>query len=261
MRTHNIRSLLLPLGLAALAAILIGFYIASYRKSVDYGAGMVKVLVASRDIPAGTSGSSVAGGGYLKTQTMPRRALVPGHVTSAVPLTSLVSASTIYKGEQVSVRQFKPAARGGIFAKFSGTERVVVVPGEPNQLLAGTLAAGNRVDVVANAKYHIGSLSRATTRTVLRDLLVVQAPEAPKSGGITSVETATATLAMTDKESQTMLWALKNASWYLVLRPTAHPKNSPGTVETLNSFLSQGLPASQAPGVIAGNFPESVDGQ
>jgi Flp pilus assembly protein CpaB len=260
--THNLRNFALPLGLAALAAVLVGFYITSYRKSVTNGAGLVAVLVAARDIPAGTKGSSVAGGGYLETQTVPRRALAPGHVASAAPLTSLVTASTIYKGEQITIRQFKSASSGGIFAKFQGTERIVVVPGDPNQLLAGTVTAGNHVDVIANAKYHVGSLSRATTRAVLRNLLVVKAPDAPASGSVTSgTETTSATLAMTDTQSQTMLWAMKNASWFLVLRPTARPKNSAGSAETLSSFLSHGLPANQAPNAIAGDFPESVDGQ
>ena len=45
----------------------------------------------------------MAGGGYLKTQMVPRRAVVPGSVTSAVPLTSLVTSDPIYKGEQIRV--------------------------------------------------------------------------------------------------------------------------------------------------------------
>ena len=57
---------MVPVALAVLAAVLVGIYIISFRNSVTQGAGMVKVLVASRDIPAGTEGSSVAGGGYLR---------------------------------------------------------------------------------------------------------------------------------------------------------------------------------------------------
>ena len=52
---------MLPLALAVLAVVLIGIYIVSYRNSVTHGAGMVKVLVAARDIPAGTEG--ILGGG------------------------------------------------------------------------------------------------------------------------------------------------------------------------------------------------------
>ena len=259
MTKSRIRNLALPLGLAVLAAVLVGVYITSFRHSVTHGAGLVKVLVASRDIPAGTEGSSVAGGGYLESQTVPRRAVVPGSVTSGAPLTTLVSAGPIYKGEQITLRQFKPIAQGGIFAKFSGKLRAVVVPGEPRQLLAGTVSDGDRVDVVANAKYKFGSLSRATSRVVLRNLLVLKAPDAPSSSDINSA-TASATLALTDKESQTMLWAMSNASWFLILRPTAHPSNSRPSVDTLFSVLGRGLSAGTARRQIAGTFPESVDG-
>ena len=72
------RNLLLPIGLAALAAVLVGIYVVSYRHKVTHGASLVGVLVASRDVPAGTAGSEVASGGYLKEQTVPRRAVVPG---------------------------------------------------------------------------------------------------------------------------------------------------------------------------------------
>jgi Flp pilus assembly protein CpaB len=250
------------LGLAVLAAILVGMYVVSYRKGVTHGAGLVKVLVASRDIPAGTEGSSVAGGGYLKSQTVPRRAVVPGSVTSGAPLTSLVTAGPIYKGEQVTLRQFKPIAQGGIFAKFSGKQRAIVVPGEPRQLLAGTVSDGDRVDVVANAKYTFGNLKRATSRVILRNLLVLKAPDAPSSSDLSSATpSATATLAMTDKDSQTMLWAMSNANWFLALRPTAHPGNSHPSIDTLYSVLGRGLPSGRAPKQIAGTFPESVDGQ
>jgi hypothetical protein len=67
---------------------------------------------------------------------------------------------------------------------------------------------------------------------------------------------------MTDKQSATMLWALKNATWYLVLRPTAGPRESKASLETLYSFLSRGLPANNDTKLrIAGGFPESINGQ
>jgi Flp pilus assembly protein CpaB len=253
----RVRNLALPLGLAAAAAILIGIYVISYRNSVTHGAGLVKVMVATRDIPAGTDGSTIAGGGYLKSQTVPRRSVVPGSVTSAAPLTSKVTSAPIYQGEQITLRQFVPVAQGGIFAAFSGNERVVVVPGDPNQMLAGTVQEGDHIDVVTVAKYHIGELARATSRVVLRNLLVLKAPEDSKQGSVGGTSTATTTLVMTDRQAQTMAWAMKQGTWFFMLRPTNKPLNSSPTVETLFSILGRGLPA--APRQIAGNFPESVD--
>ena len=259
MTKSRLRNLALPLGLATLAAVLIGIYVISYRNSVTHGAGLVKVLVAARDIPAGTDGPSIAGGGYLKSQTVPRRAVVPGSVTSAGPLTSLVAGSEIYKGQQITLRQFAPISQGGIFAKFSGNQRVVVIPGDSNQLLAGTVSEGDRVDVVATAKYHVGDFARASSRVVLRNLLVLKAPDGSKAASVGGSPTQSITLVMTDRDAQTMSWALKQSSWFLALRPTNHPGNSTGSIETLYTFLSRGLAPSSANRQIAGAFPESID--
>lgn len=257
MTKTRVRNLALPLGLAAAAAILIGIYVISYRNSVTHGAGLVKVIVATRDIPAGTDGSTIAGGGYLNSQTVPRRSVVPGSITSAAPLTSKVTSAEIYQGEQITLRQFVPIAQGGIFAKFSGNERVVVIPGDPNQMLAGVVQDGDHIDVVTTAKYHIGDLARATSRVVLRNLLVLKAPEDTKQTSVGGMPTTATTLVMTDRQAQTMAWAMKQGTWFFLLRPTNKPFNSSPTVESLFSILGRGLPS--APSQIAGNFPESVD--
>jgi pilus assembly protein CpaB len=258
----RLRNLALPLGLAAAAAILVGLYVVSYRNSVTHGAGLVKVLVAARDIPAGTDGSSIAAGGYLTTQTVPRRAVVAGSITSAAPLTSLASSGEIYKGEQISLRRFAPIAQGGVFAKFSRNQRLVIVPGDANQLLVGTVADGDHVDVVATTKYHnVRDLARAATRVVLRNLLVLKAPDASAKtfSTVTGTSNPSITLVMTDDQAQTMSWAMKQASWFLALRPTNHPYNSPGRLETLNTFLSHGLPRSSAQPQIDGHDGDAID--
>jgi Flp pilus assembly protein CpaB len=256
----RLRNLALPIGLAVLATVLVGIYIVSYRNSVTHGAGLVKVFVAGRDIPAGTDGSTVASGGYVRSETIPRRAVAPGAITTAGSLTSLVAAGPIYKGEQITLRQFAPLAQGGIFAKFSGAERVVVIPGDQNQLLAGTLTDGDHVDVIATTRYHLGGLARSTSKVVLRNLLVLKAPDAPKAATVTSgTPTASASIVMTDDQAATMSWVLRNGSWFLALRPTKQPRNSRPHVETLYSLLSRGLPSSTASSQVAGQFPESVD--
>jgi Flp pilus assembly protein CpaB len=254
----RLRNLMLPVALAVLAVVLIGAYIVSYRNSVTEGAELVKVMVAARDIPAGTDGSAVASGGYLKTETVPRRAVVPGSVVSAAPLTSMVAKDPIYKGQQVTLRQFGPISQGGIFAKFSGRQRAVALLGEPTQLLAGTLSEGDRVDVVGNVAYSSRGLSRSTSRVMLRNLLVLEAPDG--SAGASGGENTSTTLVMTDRQAQTMSWAMKNSTWFLALRPTARPKNSSANLETLKTVLGRGLPPDKAAGQIAGDFPESVRG-
>ena len=254
MTKTRIRNLAVPIGLAVLAAVLVGAYIISYRNSVNSGAGLVKVLVATRDIPAGTTGSAVASGGYLKGQTVPRRVVVPGSVVSGAPLTSLVATAPIQKGQQITLRQFGPITQAGIFAKFSGKQRAVAVSGDPTQLLAGTVSEGDHVDVVADVHYTSGGISRASSRVILQNLLVLTAPDGGTSAS--SGEKTSATLVMTDRQAQTMSWALQNSQWFLALRPTARPRSSAPSLETLKSVLGRGVSSSQ----IAGDFPESLNG-
>jgi hypothetical protein len=62
---------------------------------------------------------------------------------------------------------------------------------------------------------------------------------------------------MTDQQSQTMSWVMKQGTWFFTLRPTNKPRNSTSSVETLFSVLGRGLPSADRQ--IAGTFPESVD--
>jgi Flp pilus assembly protein CpaB len=113
------------------------------------------------------------------------------------------------------------------------------------------------VDVVATVQYTSRGLSRSTSRVVLRNLLVLEAPNQDVGSG----EETSATLVMNDRQTQTMAWAMKNSTWFLTLRPTARPRNSRTSLETLKTFLGRGLSPSEAAKRIAGNFPESVRGQ
>ncbi|HZU20115.1 MAG TPA: Flp pilus assembly protein CpaB [Gaiellaceae bacterium] len=259
MTKYRLRNLTAAVALAVVGALLVGLYVVSYRRSVDRGAGMTQVLVAARDIPAGTAGTTVATGGYLKTAQVLRRNVVPGAIAQGADLGALIAAEPIYEGEQVTLRAFKPASEGGIFSQFSGTERAMVVPGDPNQLLAGTLATGDYVDVMANVHYRVAGNEDVAVRTILTHVLVLQAPGAQKSSTLGSASnTTSAILALTTAQAQKMLFALKNTDWWFVLRPTSAPRDSQPTIETLPDFLSSGfgprallqLTGGAAPGAI-----------
>ena len=180
-------------------------------------------------------------------------------MTSAGPLTSLVAGGVIYKGQQITLRQFTPISQGGIFAKFSGNQRVVVVPGDSNQLLAGTVSDGDRVDVVATTKFHVNDLARAASKVVLRNLLVLKAPDGSKAASVGGAATQSISLVMTDRQAQTMAWAMKQGAFFSALRPTNRPQNSNPSIETIFSFLYSGLSPVYQRQITAANFKESID--
>jgi len=239
---YRLRNTLVAAGLALVGVLLVLLYVSGYRNHVLRGAALVPVFVAARDIPQGTTGADVAGGGYLERQSVLRRNVVAGAISKTDQIGAFAASTTIVAGEQVTVRQFQPVAQQGVLAGISGNQRAMTVPGDPNQLLSGTVKDGDRVDVLVNFRYGInppagaanaGSLSRVVARIIIRNLLVLRAPSTSSGGSIT--------VALTDTQSQKLLFAVKNGAWWLVLRPVARPADSPESIETIENLLSDGL--------------------
>ena len=248
---YRLRNTLVAAGLALVGVLLVLLYVTGYRKDVQRGADLVQVFVAARDIPEGTSGTALAGGGYLKRESVLRRNVVAGAISSTDQVASLAAAGTIVSGEEITVRQFRPVAQQGVLASISGNERAMTVPGDGDQLLSGIVKDGDHVDVVVDARYTIngaGGGGRVITRIVLRDILVLRAP----------TDGSSITFALTDTQAQKMLFILKNAQWWLVLRPVARPADSPESIETIGSMLSDGLGPKALAELTAGNGSGSI---
>jgi Flp pilus assembly protein CpaB len=266
LKSYRARSIALAVGLAGAAALLVGLYIKNYRNDVNAGADLVTVLVAQRDIPTGTEGTNIATGHYLKKVQVLRRSVVPGAIVETTAVRELVTGQEIFNGEQVTVRQFRPIQQQGILAKIAGNERAMAISGDADQVLAGELVDGDHVDVVANFRYTIrlpgsdSDVRRAAARTILRNLLVLRAPDTPK-GGLGSRDLASIKLALTDGQAQKLFFAVKNGDWSLELRPVAKPADSPESVETLASLLGDGLKNQQLFELTSGATKDNINGQ
>jgi Flp pilus assembly protein CpaB len=147
----------------------------------------------------------------------------------------------MYAGEQVTLRRFSDVAAQGIRSALKGTMRAVQVSGDANQLLAGTLQAGDHIDLVANLRLNNNSTASAT-RIVLRDLTVLTAPTDSTLGKVqsTSAGSQSAILAVTDTQVQRLFFALRNADWTLELRPVVNAADSGERIETTDSVLREG---------------------
>ena len=148
--TYRIRNISIAVTLGLVAALLTMFYVTNFQRNVRQDETNVPVFVAKQDIPAGTAGSDVARKGMLVKTELVRRSVVPGAISNPDQVLDLVSTQPIYAGEQVTTRRFATPAERGIRAKLKGTMRAFQLAGDPNQLLAGTLTAGDHVDFVAS---------------------------------------------------------------------------------------------------------------
>jgi Flp pilus assembly protein CpaB len=257
--TYRVRNIGIAVVLAAVAALFTSFYVTNYKQNVRQGEENVTVFVAARDIPAGTAGSKLSNGGWISKNEVARRSVAPGAVSEVDQVREFIAATPVYAGEQITTRRFRPAEERGVRAEISGNQRAIQVPGEQDQLLAGTLAAGDRVDIVASLKYKLadvspqsaqagnrGDIERVASRVVLRDLLVLQAPKQPDVGSrLSSREGFSVLLAVTDSQAQKLFFVLKNGEWSLQLRPVTDAQDSPGSVETIESVMGDGLKQNQ----------------
>jgi Flp pilus assembly protein CpaB len=232
---YRIRNIVIAGALAAAAVLLTVIYVTTARGDDKAGAKEVTVYVAKRDFPAGTAGSKVAGA--VEAVVVQRKAAAPQAIEAPKQVAGLYSAQPIYAGEQVSLLRFTPPKAQGVRVDIAGKLRAYQVPGDANQLLAGTLAPNDRVDVVAVFKPSgIEQNSRATV--ALRNLRVLETVENDE-GSVASGNNGkyAVVLAVTDEQAQTLSFVVENGEWTLQLRPVKKPKDSKHSVTTLDSVL------------------------
>jgi Flp pilus assembly protein CpaB len=268
--TYRLRNIGLALALALGAVLLVFYYVAQERNRLQDGEELVSVWVATKNIPEGTAGSTLESGRYVEQAEVERDLVAPGALLQPSDVGNKIVASTIYEGEQVSQLRFRTEAEKGIRAQLTGTLRAVQVPGSKNQLLVGTLESGDRVDIVATLKYkfvNFGSAPPGTsneeltaTRTVLRDILVLRPATTDGGGGVAdgANKESAVLLAVTDAQSQKLNFVTRpdGPSWTLQLRPPLDAADSPESVETTGTILSDGLKAEQLATLVPGRNAE-----
>jgi Flp pilus assembly protein CpaB len=105
------------------------------------------------------------------------------------------------------------------------------------------LKPGDRVDVVGSWLYPEDSQNHVS-RVVLRDLLVLRAPETNQLQskiGNDPNSPFSAMLAVTDAQAQKLFWLTQNGKWSLQMRPVTDAADSPDTYENSGSVLADGL--------------------
>lgn len=225
MRSLRARNLLLAavLALVAVAATLV--YASHTKPQPAAASDGVRVLVAVHDIAVGTTGDRIVADSLARFRIVSRADEATDAVVDASQLRGLVATAAIYRGEQVTSRRLGTAARQGLRATLRGALRLVQVPGDDDQLLAGTLRDGDVVDVVASIRQP-ESGSTHFARIVLRDILVVAAAKPSSGSAVDGKAPDSITLQLTDEQAQRLFWVEKNADWALLLRPVGNASST-----------------------------------
>jgi Flp pilus assembly protein CpaB len=257
--TYSARNLIIALALAVAAALLVGLYVSDYKRTVQHSQQHVTVYVAAKDIPAGTSGADAWAKGYVKTEQVLRSSVVPGAISSPKQLAPLVAAQEVFPGEQIALSRFSTVAQHGIRGLLRGTMRAIQISGSADQTLAGTLQAGDRVDVLVSMKYHFTDFRSTHTsdnqqdlnagRVVLRNIRVLRSTAWTDAAKLNTPTQATGSmpvvLMVTDKQAQKLFFVVHEGTWTLALRPVVHAADSPESVDTVGTILGDGLTQAQ----------------
>jgi Flp pilus assembly protein CpaB len=255
--TYRLRNILIAVVLALLAAVLTSVYVTSYERSVNDDAKPERVFVATKDVPPGAAAEDIVAS--FEERNIPHGDVVPGALAEREDVSGKVSTQWIYSGEQVTLRRFSNVGEGGVRAELKGNLRAMQIQGDANQVLAGTLKKGDRVDVVAAFEYKIGDNSNSYTasRVVLRDILVLQAPHGSSGGGLGEAgsDRLPVMLQVTDSQAPKLEFVITTVKtgpssgvigWSLQLRPVAKAEDSPESIQTLDTILRDGLTQRQA---------------
>ena len=243
--TYRLRNIVIAVVLAAFAALLTMMYVTSYEKRVQNGEEDVSVLVAKSDIPAGISGAAAMA--RVETRMVAQRNVAPGAVSEKSQLSEFVVSQPIYAGEQVSRQRFSSSTEIGVRSSLTGNMRAVALAGDGVQLLADTLRAGDRVDLVGSLKISEDK-DISATRIVLRDLEVLKPAGSTGNKRLDSAagrNQLSVLLAVSDTQVQKLFHVQEHGEWTLQLRPVVDAVDSPESMETNLTILRDGLRGGQ----------------
>ena len=240
---YRTRNIVIAAALAAAAVLLTVLYVSSARKHDKTQAQSVTVYVSTTELPARH--------GRHEDRRQPQdrdglraSAMTPDAVTSPEQIQNLYTTEPIYAGEQLTLKRFAPPAASRASARSSrGNQRAMQISGDTNQLLAGTLVPGDRVDVVANLK-DPKDQNDVQSFVALRGLLVLQTDKGQGGAKIdrSTIDDHAVILAVTDEQAQRLTTRRRTPArtGRSQLRPVKKPKDSAPSTATFTTVVNGG---------------------
>ena len=132
---------------AVVAVILLIVYLHSYRASVNSGKVAERVLVATKLISSGTSGSLIAKEGLYQVTSVQKDQLQVGAIADPSAIQDRVAAADIFPGQQLTQSDFTTESSLSIPYELTGKQRAIAIPVDAIHGLIGQVASGNFVDI------------------------------------------------------------------------------------------------------------------
>jgi pilus assembly protein CpaB len=171
MRT-KILILVAAIILGLIAAVSAAQYINGARERVEAEDQPVDVLIAQQDLPAGMSGEELIDQELLALQTVPRRYVSDGAISSSAAIEGKILTVPLARGEQVTSSRFSLPAAAGLAFAVPEDFVAVALPNTAERGVAGLIRPGDSVAVYATFE-PTGELKDAVTKLILRKARVL----------------------------------------------------------------------------------------
>ena len=211
--------------LAAVAALAMFLFLHGVQHSASNGGAQATVVVAKKDLPAGTSMDAVISQGDLTTATIPAKDEVSGAVTSAEQLKGRVTSTPILAGEQIPVARLQgstslPGGTIGIPAGYEG----MTLQLEQQRLVGGTLHPSDHVAIYGSFDPPVSS---AVTVTLVPDVKVLKVAK-PSTVDQASNQGELLTLALRPQDAEKVVFAQEHGTvWMALLAPGQAGQSKP----------------------------------
>lgn len=223
-------SILVGVGAAVIAAIVLFAYLHAYRNSINSTSVPASVLVAKNLIQKGTPGDIVGSSHQYQVASVPKGQLQVGALVDPAALTGRVAAADIYPGQQLTAASFVLAAPGALSLKLTGTDRAITVSMDAQRGMIGLIGAGDRIDIFVGLNSAGIHGSQPVIKLLMSNVLVLRAPYA---GG-----TGTYTLRVPEAQAAQLAYAADNGHMWFVARPASGAKvQFPGLVTAQTLLL------------------------
>jgi pilus assembly protein CpaB len=232
--------------LGLLAATLTYTYIRSIQHEDTYEVKQVGVVVATKDIPSGTSVSP----NMVRFAEVPEITLHPEAAVSPGEVIGRITKAPIVSGEQILRNRLLPAGvRPSLSFAIPSGKRAVSVAVNEVVGVAGFVKPGDRVDILATVDGPNGE--DTVTSTVLQDVEILAiAQDMEEEVDKKPKVTTTVTLAVSLAEAQKVTLAEETGVLRLVLRPVT-AANREWVNPTTSGELARAAAPQTAPKPIA----------
>jgi pilus assembly protein CpaB len=220
------------LGTALLIAVVGTLLVYFYAQRADDRAlarqRPVEILVAARQVPAGTKAGDAFDNGWFVPRALPATAVVPKALSSVAEIRDQLTRTAIYPGQQIVEPLFGetvsaplpfdlPEGRSAVSFQFGDSARV-----------AGFVQPGSHVMIFLTSDIEGQTKTRlllpdvqviAVGQTAQGDAAAARKPGGQAGGGGGGSGPALLTLALTQSEAQRMIFASASGDLYLGLLP------------------------------------------